>query len=201
MSQVFQESGLEFSFPNDWVVKKYDEHRFYHYLAGLGFKGVDLIAITPERKLILIEVKNYIDRFPQDGINPTETLINNTFTFSETFGQKFNDTFQLLQIVQKYFNRKKWYRWLALPISKFLPFSTLIKLDWGFWTIANDFFKNKEIHLILWLETAPELSENRLSQIHQTIYEVFLQQLPNYSFQISNLRNNDLSIEVSFLND
>jgi len=197
MSQIFQESGLEFSFPKDWVIKKYDEHRFYHYLAGLGFKGVDLIALTPDRKLILIEIKNYINRFPQDGIDPTETLFNNTISFSEKYVQKFEDTFQLLEIVKKYFHRKRWYRWLALPFLKMLPYSTLIKLDWGFWTIANDILKNKDVQLILWLETAPELSENNWTQIQQTINKIFQQQLPNYSFQISTRTQNIFPIKVS----
>lgn len=197
MKNIFQESGLEFSFPKDWVVKKYDEHRFYHYLSGLGFKGVDLIALTPDQKLILIEVKNYINRFPQDGIDPTETLLNNTISFSGKYVQKFEDTFQLLQIVEKYFNRKKWYRWLALPLLKFLPYSTLIRLDWGFWTFANHFLKNKNIHLILWLEAAPELSENQLNQIQQTIQEIFIQQLSPYSFHICNHTKTLFSIKAN----
>ena len=92
MKNTIQESGLVFTFPKNWVVKKYDEHRFYNYLSGLGFKGIDIIAITPERKLILIEVKNYINRFPQDGIDPTETLIENIDSFSEGYVQKFQDS-------------------------------------------------------------------------------------------------------------
>ena len=198
---TIQESGLAFTFPENWVVKKYDEHRFYHYLSGLGFKGVDIIAITPEKKLILIEVKNYINRFPQDGINPTETLINNTLTISESYLQKFQDTFQLINIVQKYFNRKKWFQWIATPIQSLLPFSFLISLDWGFWIVANQLLNKKEVQLLLWLEVASELPDEQIKNIHHAISNTFKIKLPLYSFQISNHRNNNTSIQVIFLNN
>jgi len=200
MKNIFQESGLEFSFPKDWVVKKYDEHRFYNYLSGLGFKGVDIIAITPERKLILIEVKNYINRFPQDGIDPTETLIENIDSFSEGYVQKFQDTFQLLQIVQKYFNRKRWFRGIANPIQSFLPFSFLISLDWGFWTVANQLLEKKEVELLLWLEVAPNLPSSKLEFIQNTISGTFQNKVPYFTFQISSQKNSIVPIQVSFLN-
>ena len=196
---TIHESGLAFTFPKDWVVKRYDEHRFYNYLSGLGFKGVDMIAITPERKLILIEVKNYINRFPQDGIDPTETLIENMDSFSESFVQKFQDTFQLLQIVQKYFNRKKWFQWIANPIQSLLPFSFLISLDWGFWTVANQLLDQKEVELLLWLEVASTIPISQLENIHHTIADTFQDQLKLYTFHISHQKNNNTSIQVSFL--
>jgi len=196
---IFKESGLEFTFPKDWVVKKYDEHRFYNYLSGLGFKGVDLIALTPERELILIEVKNYVDRFPQDGIDPTETLRNNIYIFSEKYIQKFEDTFQLLQIVQKYFNRKKWYKWVASSLQSFLPYNFLIKLDWGFWTLANDFLNKNKIHLILWLEVSTELEPHQVQEVHKKISILFNEKLPQYSFQIFNHNNSSTKINAKIL--
>ena len=197
---TFKESGMEFTFPNNWVVKKYDEHRFYHYLSGLGFKGVDMIVLTPEKKLILIEVKNYIDRFPQDGINPTETLLNNTTTFSKMYIQKFEDTFQLLRIVQKYYTRKKWYRWLTMSLQQFFPYHFLIKLDWGFWTLANVFLNQNKIHLILWLEVSPKLHPQQVRQIHQTITKSFEETIPQHSFQILNRYDHSTKIKANLLN-
>ena len=197
---TFKESGLEFTFPKNWVVKKYDEHRFYHYLSGLGFKGVDLIALTPEKKLILIEIKNYVNRFPQDGIDPTETLVNNVVTFSEKYIQKFEDTFQLLRIVQKFFNRKKWYQWIAKPLRPFLPYSFLINLDWGFWTIANEFLNKKNVQLILWLEVAPNLESQKIQKIHIEILDTFHKSLPQYSFHIFNHNNRSTNIQTKKLN-
>ena len=38
---------------------KLDEHRFYSYVSGRGFKGVDFIGLSYEGKLLLLEVKNY----------------------------------------------------------------------------------------------------------------------------------------------
>ena len=43
---TFTESGLCFTFSKRWKVLKYDEHRFYRYLSGSGFKGVDFIGMS-----------------------------------------------------------------------------------------------------------------------------------------------------------
>ena len=153
--------------------------RFYHYLSGLGFKGVDIIAITPEGKLILLEVKNYINRYLQDGIDPTETLIENVDTFSDGYVQKFQDSFQLLQIVQKYYNRKRWFRWLARPIQLLLPFRFLISLDWGFWVVANQLSEKKEIQLLLWLEVESTLPNSCLLYTSPSPRDATLSRMPS----------------------
>ena len=69
---TFIESGLTFSFSKRWKVLKYDKHRFYRYLSGSGFKGVDFIGVLDEKQLVLIEVKNYKDRFELDESDPTK---------------------------------------------------------------------------------------------------------------------------------
>jgi hypothetical protein len=53
---------LTFAFPAGWQVSKYDQWSFYinrvqRFLQGA--KGVDLLAISPERTVFLIEVKDY----------------------------------------------------------------------------------------------------------------------------------------------
>ena len=50
------ESDLLFEFPDDWVVRKYDDTAAYQSLSGHGLKGVDFIALVPDGTLWLIEV-------------------------------------------------------------------------------------------------------------------------------------------------
>lgn len=54
--------GIQFAFNEDWKVTKYDEWRFYRNRfcnVPSGRKAVDLLAISPENELFLIEVKDY----------------------------------------------------------------------------------------------------------------------------------------------
>jgi hypothetical protein len=55
--------GLDFEFPDDWLVTKFDEWAFYrNQFAGCagGSKGVDLLALDPNTKTLwLLEVKDY----------------------------------------------------------------------------------------------------------------------------------------------
>lgn len=53
---------LTFVFPNGWQISKYDEWSFYRkrfqrFLRGA--KGVDVLAVSPNRTVFLIEVKDY----------------------------------------------------------------------------------------------------------------------------------------------
>lgn len=54
--------GLQFNFPDDWKVSKYDDWTFYrnHFSKqGPGIKAVDAIALSPGKDAYLIEVKDY----------------------------------------------------------------------------------------------------------------------------------------------
>ena len=57
------EGKLSFNFPDKWNVIKYDECSFYkkkfQKVKGGKVKAVDFIAISPEKTLWLIEVKDY----------------------------------------------------------------------------------------------------------------------------------------------
>lgn len=192
---TFKESDLDFSFPDDWEVKKYDATRFYNYLSGVGFKGVDFIAITPEPKLILIEVKNYRNRWEADGINPTDVLKEDVPNFVATITKKFEDTFRLLQIIQKYYLRKWWYRNLALPILNKNPNSFLIKKEFGFWWLANLLLEQKKIDLILWLELSDEILEKEKWEIFKKISHPVQKELSDYSFQVFCAAKNDFKYE------
>jgi hypothetical protein len=54
--------GINFDFPDDWHVSKYDDWSFYrnHFnRMWSGIKSLDLLAIGPEKTAWLIEVKDY----------------------------------------------------------------------------------------------------------------------------------------------
>lgn len=54
--------GLNFEFPSNWEVSKYDEWRFYrnHFSKVRNkLKGLDLLAVDPDGIAWLIEVKDY----------------------------------------------------------------------------------------------------------------------------------------------
>lgn len=61
--QAFAEGNIESSFPNTWMVTKYDDWMFYrnHFVNSCcGNKAVDFLAHNPaDRTLWLIELKDY----------------------------------------------------------------------------------------------------------------------------------------------
>ena len=172
--QLFRESNLDFSFPEDWEVKKFDETRFFKILAGEGFKGVDFIIITPDRKLILIEVKNYSGDWPINGMSPTQNLTNNVAPFSKKIIHKFEDSFHLIKIIQKYYHRKWWFR-------RFVP---LIQREWGFWKTVNELLEKREVKLLLWLELSNEITEDEKINIQKEVAGLVEEELKWFPFEI-----------------
>ncbi len=82
------EGGLTFQFPVNWEVSKYDEWSFYrNQFQGVcgGAKAVDMLALSPERRTWLVEVKDYrVDR----RTKPTE--------LAEEVAHKVRDTLAAL---------------------------------------------------------------------------------------------------------
>jgi len=170
---VFSESGLSFQFPKSWTVFKYDEHRFYTYLSGAGLKGVDFIAINGE-ELILIEVKNYADRIIKENFDPMRGLRTDPEAYVDHYFQKFADTLKLLGIVEKYYNRKWWYRNIFQRFKSFFSKKEVIKTETGFWSRAIEILADvKGVKLILWLELAPQYD----AKAAEEIYDYFQEQL------------------------
>jgi len=162
----FSESGLSFLFPEDWLVFKYDEHRFYTYLSGAGLKGVDFIAIH-QSELILVEVKNYSDRIIKEGFDPMEGLLTEPETYAEAYYRKFEDTFRLLDIIEQYYNRKWWYRNIFQRFKGVLSTKEHIKTETGFWSRAIEILdKLKGVRLVLWLEFDPRLDAQTAKQLY-----------------------------------
>ena len=62
MVQCFHVDGLDFCFDDDWAVDKYDDWSFYRERFSRmwnGIKAIDLLAVSPDDTLYLIEAKNY----------------------------------------------------------------------------------------------------------------------------------------------
>lgn len=147
--QTFEESGLTFHFEKDWIVIKYDEHRFYRYLSGRGLKGVDFIHVINFEKLVLTEVKNFNDRFEKDNINPTETFLNNLDRFFNAFVSKFNHTLKAIRIVHSYYKRKWWFRNLAMPLTKIFHPRFWTKFEWGRWYLMYILMKKNQVEPVV----------------------------------------------------
>lgn len=61
MQQVHVD-GLNFEFPDEWALSKYDDWSFYNNRFKRileGIKALDLLAVSPSRTAWLIEVKDY----------------------------------------------------------------------------------------------------------------------------------------------
>lgn len=93
------------SYSKDSKVIKLDNHRFYNYIKGRGFKSVDFLVID-SGILFLIELKNYIN----PRTIPSHELI------ASIFYQKCEDSLHLIEIVYKYYNRKWWYKLLVVKL-------------------------------------------------------------------------------------
>ena len=143
---------------------KYDEHRFYRYLSGSGFKGVDFIGILDEKQLALIEIKNYKDRFTLDESDPTGDLLTDPIAYAEKYSQKFQDTFQLIGIIRKYYQRKWWFKHLRGLFLRLIPRNWLLQFDWGFWNIVIQLIDEKKVKIlvVLWLELDDELPVSKI---------------------------------------
>lgn len=196
---TFSESGIIFKFSDRWNVLKYDEHRFYRYLSGSGFKGVDFIGILDENQLALIEVKNYKDRYDLDKSDPTEGLITDPISYAEMYAQKFKDTIQLIGIIKKYYQRRWWFKQPRNMLLRIIPKRILLRFDWGFWNFVIQLIdENKEkVINVLWLELNDEIDASTLKKSTEQIQKHLQQQLKtsNVEVVITNSKSTILGFE------
>lgn len=170
----FEESGLIFRFPKDWIVFKYDEHRFYRYVSGSGLKGVDFIGVH-EEKLFLIEVKNYKDRVKLDTYDPMENLLNSAKAQGERYVRKLKDSLKLLDVIQQYYLRKWWYRKIYLPFLR----KTKIKSELDFWTKVTALKDQpRQVTFVLWLELPQRYNDQRGVGIREYFKKILEDKLP-----------------------
>lgn len=202
----FKESGLTFNFPFDWKVIKWDEHRFFGYVSGRGFKGVDFMALR-EEELYLIEIKNYQDRRLKDEEHPFDLVLVDTDFYAEIFLQKFTDSIALIGIVEKYYLRKRLFKWwsqqnyLGLKVLAGLPFFQ--KFDFIFWTRVAQIIREqpKKVALVLWLEPGPKIPKERYIDLKEKLLSYFeknpiLPEGVKIAIHNKNDQNPDFNIEV-----
>lgn len=190
---VFQESGLVFKFSEDWVVFKYDEHRFYLYLSGSGLKGVDFIAIR-DGALFLIEAKNYRRRFEKENYDPMQALIEQPDFYVEAFSRKFEDTFRLLSVIDQYYQRKWWYRRFFLRFRSYFSEHQVLRTEVGFWSKANELVRQTtKVKLILWVEAEQKAIMAKYAYYQSAIQANFSREM---IFQLAHQENPIKGMEV-----
>ena len=128
----FQESDLFFNFGPEWMARKYDKHRFYSRLSGVGLKAVDFITISNDNQLVLWEVKNFSRREAAHSHDPLKRIIEQESEFSSAMGQKVKDTFTALSAIHQYYRRKWSYRLRHWSMS----YLQTLRTDWYFWLKA-----------------------------------------------------------------
>ena len=113
-------------FDDEWDVIKLDEHRYYRRVSGMGFNGVDFLAVHPDFGLVLIEMKNY-----EKGAASISKELDVKMM------RKREDTLRLINIVIKYYQRQTYFRVLnALRLTYFFP------QEWKIWLQAKRHMDN-----------------------------------------------------------
>ena len=168
---IFVESNLSFSFDNQWIVKKFDDHSFYQQLAGKGLKGVDFIGIYQQKTVVLMEVKNYIDRYLKDTKNPSEDFLNNQAYHLQKIAQKFVDSLRLIEVVHQSYRRKIWFRFFEKTLFKIVKPDRFLHREFGFWRHCWQLIQDGNLRLIFWIE---------IDRSNQVILEILDKNLPTF---------------------
>ena len=178
------ESALLFNFEDtDWIVKKYDDHRYYKPLSGAGLKGVDFIGIFQQKKVVFIEVKNFRAKHPTKR-EPFSVLAD-TKQFITKIADKFEDTFVATTTIKAYLQKKWWYR-LYLKFERHLPPSLFLNRDWYFWHIAHQLASDKgKLEFVLWLEIEERISSKGKKDLGQHIDNMLEAQLEEFTENIT----------------
>ncbi len=112
MDLFFQEGDLSFSFaPSHWAVKKYDDHPYFQGFSGVGLKGVDFIAIFENKKVLLIEVKNYQVKNEVIRAKEVANSLGDPDKIAAAVAQKFEDTLAGIKAIHTYYQRKNKQTW------------------------------------------------------------------------------------------
>lgn len=147
---TFEESDLVFTFDRSWVVKRYDSHRYYKGLSGVGLKGIDFIALNIKENLaVFFEVKNFRTRYHRDTGKPIRPILKPPETLAQSLSEKVSDTLSAVDAVITYYRKSFLYRWF-LPFILRAPF---YHYDRFFWTKVGSCIRDHHhLQVILWVE-------------------------------------------------
>ena len=118
---VFKEGRQIVKFGQHCKVIKLDNHRYYRYVSGRGFKGVDFLVMDANL-IFLIELKDY-----RNGTHPSQNDI------AAIFYEKCEDTLRLIEIIHKVLMR----RWLIRFAIRY-QLTYLISSESSFWLKASE---------------------------------------------------------------
>jgi hypothetical protein len=202
----FRESDIIFQFNENWVVNKYDEHRYFQRLAGAGLKGVDFLGIYNKEELVLIEVKNYRIRYKEKAPTEIYHILENPEVLVEKIKQKSEDTLRAIRVINKLYQRN-WFYKLWMPILKLLRNTPFTVNTWLFWTRAQVLIETGKFKVILWLENEEEyeiFSKEDVLSFRDRVQVLLNDNESNIDFKIIDIRKpkssfND-SISASLVN-
>lgn len=165
----FSESDLLFRFPNDWVVRKYDDTVAYQSLSGHGLKGVDFIALSPDDRLWLIEVKNFRPRVSERNGREYRAKRKLPADLATAVARKFMDSQRLIRIVDTWL-RRRWWRRLQLWWLERQRRPT-VQSNYWFWAQARRRCASPgNTTFVLWIET-PEHPTDYADAVSQQLME------------------------------
>jgi len=144
------ESKHKFSFDDRWHILKYDDHPYYRVVSGRSWRGIDFAGIYEDAHLYLIEVKNFY-QFGNDG------EIEDVNQFVLEIKEKILDTVDLVQIIEKYHQRKWMYRlWIRL-VKRFKELNT----NWWFWNRMFEFIEIGSFTFVLLIDSKENMTSLR----------------------------------------
>lgn len=196
----FIESDLHFYFNDQWLIKKYDNHRFYRHLSGVGLKAVDFIGLWKGKKVILMEIKNYktryTDHFPPIG----EKILAKNPTLVALMENKIEDTFLAIETIIKYYQRRWWYRIFVKIIPPVLP-RYFQYFEWGFWTCIHQKIQDEKenVQLVLWLELEdkyPNISKEELQKAVKNLQTSLNDIFNKYSFYVFSTEHHHFGVSI-----
>lgn len=116
----YLESDLSFEFGSDWIVVRWDRHRFYRWLSGRGYRGVDFLLLHVDlQRAILLEVKNYRRRHLDQAPQRLAQYERNPGELALQLAGKFTSTKLALQQIEEWY-RSKWWRYTWGQIARWL---------------------------------------------------------------------------------
>jgi hypothetical protein len=146
----FLESDIHFFFGSDWVVHRYDTHRYFKGLSGKGLKGVDFIGVLHQKSLVFFEIKNYNPRPSGKGGQSLKIVQQDSEILLHAFTKKIADTFTALDAIQQYWQRRSWRR----IISAFVRHLPIKYSESSFWHKVIELAENPDCcTAVLWLES------------------------------------------------
>lgn len=169
---IFSESDIRFRFSDEWVVCRYDAHRYYRQWSGVGLKGVDFIGILRDDSLVLMEVKNYSIRAGGSRGHTLDAILARPGILTEAFGHKIADTLTAIDAVRQYWQRRWWQRLAWRWYRKRPPRSS----EPAFWARVCELAERPDTCVaVLWIESAafsPAIRQQLETQLAEELHDL-----------------------------